>query len=134
MRIHQTGVRLLTCAATGLALACGSAGAPASNATSTTTTSTSSATITITSAGISPTSVEIALGTRALFINNDTRSHTMTSDPHPEHTDCPPINSVGFLAPGRSLETGNFTTARTCGFHDHDDPTNTKLQGKIVIK
>jgi len=58
----------------------------------------------------------------------------MTSDPHPEHTDCPAINSVGFLTAGQQLTTGNLTTARTCKYHDHDDPDNAKLKGQITIK
>src|SRR4026209_1272509 len=82
--------------------------------------STASATITITASGVSPKSVTVAPGSRVLFVNNDSRSHEMDSDPHPEHTDCPPIDQVGFLAPGQSRETGNLNTVRTCGFHDHN--------------
>ena len=59
---------------------------------------------------------------RASFVNNDTRSHNMTLDPHPEHNDCPEINTVGLLLPNQSRETANMMTIRTCGFHDHDDP------------
>lgn len=91
-------------------------------------------TITITAAGVSPNNIEVAVGARVLFINNDSRSHNMTSDPHPEHTDCPPLNSVGFLQAGQQLTTGNLTTVRTCKFHDHDDPSNNKWQGQITIK
>jgi plastocyanin len=91
-------------------------------------------TITITSAGASPRNIEIALGTRVLFVNNDSRSHNMTSDPHPAHDDCPDLNQVGFLAPGQNRETGNLVTARTCGFHDHDAPSQGLLTGQIVIK
>lgn len=91
-------------------------------------------TITITSSGASPRNVQIALGTRVLFVNNDSRSHNMTSDPHPSHTDCPDINQVGFLTTGQSRETGNFVTARTCGFHDHDMPSQGNLIGQIVIR
>ncbi|MGE0394290.1 MAG: hypothetical protein AB7K63_20275 [Vicinamibacterales bacterium] len=94
----------------------------------------STATITITSAGASPRSVTIAAGGRVTFVNNDSRAHDMSSDPHPEHTDCPAINQAGFLAAGQSRATGNLTTVRTCGFHDHDQPTNTSLQGTIVIR
>jgi plastocyanin len=90
-------------------------------------------TITITSSGVSPKSVQIAVGSRVLFINNDSRSHNMQSDPHPEHTDCPELETVGFLSPGQSHETKNFVTARTCGFHDHDDFSQQNLQGSIVI-
>ena len=94
----------------------------------------STATITITSAGVAPRSVTIAVGGRVNFINNDTRVHDMSSDPHPAHTNCPPMNDAGFLQPGQSRMTGNFTTARTCGFHDHNRDTDTTLQGTIVIQ
>lgn len=95
---------------------------------------TATTTVTITSGGASPRNIEVAVGARILFVNQDSRSHNMTSDPHPEHNDCPDINQVGFLSPGQSRETGNLTQARTCGFHDHDNPNNTTLQGRIVIR
>src|SRR5437016_3860771 len=91
-------------------------------------------TITITATGASPRNVQIAVGSRVLFINNDARSHNMASDPHPEHTDCPEINQVGFLSPGQNRETGNLVIARTCGFHDHDNPNTTSLTGTITIQ
>jgi hypothetical protein len=58
----------------------------------------------------------------------------MYSDPHPEHTDCPEINQVAFLSPGERRETGNFVMARSCGFHDHDNPDNESLKGTITIQ
>ena len=91
-------------------------------------------TITITATGVSPKSITVSAGSRVTFVNNDTRVHDMNSDPHPEHTDCPEINQVGFLASGQSRQTGNLNTTRTCGFHDHDLPQNTSLQGSIVIQ
>jgi plastocyanin len=91
-------------------------------------------TITITASGASPRNIQIALGTRVLFVNNDSRSHNMTSDPHPSHTDCPDIDQAGFLSPGQSRETGNLVVARTCGFHDHDMPGQANLLGQIVIR
>ena len=72
-------------------------------------------------------------GTRVLFINND-RRRDMTSDPHPEHNDCPEINDVGILVVGQSKETGNLVAVRTCGFHDHEDPDNNNVKGRIVIR
>jgi plastocyanin len=92
---------------------------------------TASVTITIAATGVSPTSVDIALGDRVLFINRDARAHSIASDPHPEHSDCPTINQVGFLAAGEQRETGNFVVARSCGFHDHDNPTDQRLWGTI---
>jgi len=94
------------------------------------------ATITLTSAGVSAAQVDVTPGTRVTFANSDTRSHNMTSDPHPEHTDCPEINAVGLLQPGQSRETGNLVSIRTCGFHDHDAPPpgGSRWTGKIVIR
>jgi plastocyanin len=94
----------------------------------------STTTITITAAGVTPKSIEVALGARVRFVNSDSRAHSMTSDPHPDHTDCPEINQAGFLQPGQSRETGNLVQARTCGFHDHDNPNNAALRGSITIK
>jgi len=93
----------------------------------------STATVTITSAGVSPRSVTIASGARVTFVNNDSRAHDMSSDPHPGHTDCPAINQAGFLSAGVTRSTGNLTAVRTCGFHDHDQPDNRNLQGTIVV-
>ena len=92
------------------------------------------ATITITSAGVTPKDVQIPLGARVRFVNNDAVEHDMGSDPHPDHTDCPPINQVDLLKPGEQRETGNMVVLRTCGFHDHDNPNNTAVQGSIVIQ
>jgi len=92
------------------------------------------ATITITAAGVSPKTVTIASGSRVNFVNNDSRAHDMASDPHPVHTDCPAINLVGTLGAGQSRATGDLTIVRSCGFHDHEDPSNSSLQGTIVIQ
>jgi hypothetical protein len=58
----------------------------------------------------------------------------MESNPHPEHTDCPAINDVGFITPGQSRATGNLNVVRSCGYHDHSRDTDTTLQGTIVIQ
>ena len=91
-------------------------------------------TIIITASGVSPKDILIAPGTRVLFQNNDSRSHNMSSDPHPEHSDCTEINQVGLLAVGQSRETGNLNAVRTCRFHDHDLPNVSNLAGAIVIR
>jgi plastocyanin len=93
------------------------------------------ATLTIGSDGrISPATVTIAAGGRVTFVNNHDRPHDMASDPHPSHEDCPPMGQVGFLSPGQSRTSGNFNTARRCGFHDHNDPGNSGLIGSITIQ
>ena len=110
--------------------ACGGGGSPSSPSPD------GSTTITITSAGVSISQVTVSPGSRVMFVNNDTRTHNMTSDPHPEHNDCPEINTVGLLQPGERRETGNLVTVRTCGFHDHDDPppAGARWTGRITIR
>lgn len=91
--------------------------------------------ITISASGIvSPKELTVSPGTRVLFVNNHSRRHDMTSDPHPDHLDCPELNQVGLLNPGQSRESGNLVAVRTCGFHDHDEPNNTNLRGRIIIR
>jgi plastocyanin len=93
------------------------------------------ATITIGSDGrVSPATVTIAVGGRVTFVNNHSRNHEMSSDPHPSHEDCPAMEQVGFLTPGQSKTSGNFNTARRCGFHDHNEPSTTGLQGAIIVQ
>ena len=91
--------------------------------------------ITISTGGIvSPKQLTVTPGTRVLFVNNQSRPHNMTSDPHPDHLDCPELNQVGLLNAGQSRESGNLVIVRTCGFHDHDDPDNVNLRGSIIIR
>ena len=91
------------------------------------------ATLTITSAGISPRTVTVPVGSRVTIINNDTQTHNMNSDPHPEHTNCPALN-LGVLSAGQSRTSQNLTTARACGIHDHDRPDTASLQATITVQ
>ncbi len=119
-----------------LAAACGGSGGgatPAPTPTPTPTPTPGGTTITITAAGVSPNSLTVPLGSRVAFVNNDSRPHDMASNPHPEHTQCPTVN-VGFIQPGQTLQTQNLNTAATCGYHDHNQPTTTSLQGTIRIQ
>lgn len=127
--------------AAALALAAGACGGSDGGGTPTTPTNpggggggSAAMTITIGSDGrVSPTTLTVPLGSRVTFTNNHNRQHDMSSDPHPEHTDCPEI-TVGNLQPGQSRQTQNLNTARTCGFHDHNEPSNTGLNGTIRIQ
>jgi plastocyanin len=89
--------------------------------------------ITITASGTNPQNPTVALGTRIRWVNNDTRTHEMSSDPHPEHNICPEING-GAVPPGQQRETSNLVTARTCGYHDHLFPDTSSLKGTITIQ
>jgi plastocyanin len=92
------------------------------------------ATITIASGRVSPAEVAISVGQSVTFVNNDGQTRNVSSDPHPNHTDCPSINAVGNLGNGQSRPTNAITAARTCGFHNHDDPDNANLRGRIIIQ
>jgi len=94
----------------------------------------SGATITIANGRVTPSDVTITVGQSVTFVNNDGRVHNMASDPHPVHTDCPPMNAVGIISNGQTKLTNAFTAARSCGFHDHDDPDNGALRGRITIQ
>jgi plastocyanin len=93
-----------------------------------------STTITITASGVSPQTLTVPAGTRVTFMNNDNRSHEMNSDPHPEHGDCPAIDEVGRILAGQSKQTGNLNDVRTCGYHDHNLPSNSSLMGRIIVQ
>ena len=42
--------------------------------------------------------------------------------------------NVGNVAPGQSRQTDVLNIARTCGYHDHNQPSNANLQGTITIQ
>lgn len=91
-------------------------------------------TITITASGVSPNPINVAAGSRVTFVNNDSRPHTMNSDQHPDHGECPAIDQVGFIAPGGRGTTGNLVDVRTCRYHDHNLFPNPAYQGSIVVR
>jgi plastocyanin len=127
----------LLAAAAAVAAACGGGGGGGPSAPAAPSGSAPSggdvATIRITSTGVSPNSVRITVGSQVMFVNDDTRSHEMMSDPHPVHTGCPEINQVGDLGPGQSRMTATFNAARSCGFHDNRQDNVTALRGSIIV-
>jgi hypothetical protein len=64
----------------------------------------------------------------------DNRSHAIASDPVDLHTQCPPLNRVGLLLPGESRDTATLNLAGNCGFHDHNNTSDTTLQGRIIVE
>ena len=73
-------------------------------------------------------------GSQILFINSDTQTHDVLSDPFGAHNDCPELNTAGFLVPGQSRATTPLTVLRTCGFHDHANEGNAAFGGKVTIE
>jgi len=89
-------------------------------------------TITINSAGLNPGQVRIEVGQQVQFVNNASRGIQVSSDPHPTHEGCPPVNDIGMLAPGQS-RAATFTQRGTCSYHDHGNPDDTRYRGTILV-
>src|SRR3954454_13130216 len=83
---------------------------------------------------ICPSTLTVSRGTQITILNSDSRVHDMNSDPHPEHTECPELNQIGFLTPGQSRQSGNLNIARRCGLHDHSAPDIAALKASITIQ
>ena len=115
------------------AIACGGSSSTAPS-TGGGTTPAGSNTIVISNNALSPQSITVTRGSQLTITNNDSRNHQMDSDPHPEHTDCPELNQIGFLNPGQSKQSGNLNTARTCRIHDHNSPDTASLKATITIQ
>src|SRR5580765_2174282 len=82
--------------------ACGGSSSSSTSPSGACTPSSSPNTLVIQNNTICPSALTVTRGTQITILNSDSRTHTMNSDPHPEHTDCPEINQIGFLNPGQS--------------------------------
>ena len=122
-------------AAVAVALSCGGSSSPSTTGpTGSCTPSSSPNTLVIQNNQICPRALTVTRGAQITILNSDSRVHEMYSDPHPEHTDCPELNQIGFLDSAQRRQSGNLNIARTCGFHDHGNPDNDGLKGTITIQ
>lgn len=87
-------------------------------------------TVTVSEAGISPSSLTVKAGDSVTFTNTGSQVHQINSNPHPTHTDYPPLNTIGKLDPGQSKSL-IFPTAGSYGFHDHLNPD---FKGTIIVQ
>ena len=95
----------------------------------------SGATITITGSGVTPSTVTVAAGQTVTFVNNDSRAHEISSDPHPQHGSCPGIEAgLGTIGAGQSRTTHIMANSGTCRYHDHLDDSNASLRGTINVQ
>ena len=90
--------------------------------------------ITVTAAGVSPQTLTVAVGSRVTFTNADNRPHDFSGGPDPSRPECPEIDVAGFIVAGQSRQTGVFTVARTCEYHDHAYIGVPAFSGRIVIQ
>ena len=91
-------------------------------------------TITITASGMTPLEITIEVGERVTFVNNDVRAHDVVGGVDPAHPECPEILEAGFLSAGQRRDTGVFTAARTCNYHDHTALGVPAFAGRIIIR
>ena len=135
MPYTRSAAAVALAAVASFSAACGSSNPNMGPSTgSTCTASSTSTTITISNNAVCPQNITVPRGTQVTFVNSDSRTHEMTSDPHPTHEDCPEINAVGNLVAGQNRQTSNLVIARRCGFHDHILFDVKALQGSITIQ
>jgi hypothetical protein len=115
------------------ALSCGGKSSSSTAPSGTCTPSGNANTLVLMNNSICPQALTVSLGSQLTIINQDSNTHEMASDPHPEHTDCPEI-TIGFLSPGQSRQSNNLNTARRCGIHDHNNSTSAALKATITIQ
>ena len=132
-------MRLLSGACVAIAIAlmatCGGSSSPSTSpGGGGCTPSSAPATLVIQNNTICPSAITVTRGTQITIFNSDSREHEMTSDPHPEHTDCPEINQIGFLTSGQSRQSGNLNIARKCGLHDHRAAETASLKATVTIQ
>jgi len=94
-------------------------------------------TVTITDNGVSPATVTVPACRSSggclfylQFVNRDSESHDLRSNPHPAHTDCPPF--IGTIAPGQTRQS-DITNCPTqfAGYHDETRPDDARFQGRV---
>ncbi len=93
--------------------------------------------ITVTAQGVTPRVLVVAPGDRVTIRNLDTVAHQFFSGPYLDRSACPALNQIGYLAPGESRASGNFTAAGTCPFLDDVRPgqqLNRDFMGYVIVR
>ncbi len=85
--------------------------------------------VTLTASGYSPATVTVKVGQTVTWTNSSGSSATVTSDPHPTHTDLPGFDSPTLAEGGTYQYT--FTQKGSWGYHNHLDPTT---KGTVVVQ
>lgn len=86
-------------------------------------------TVILTSSGFSPSTLTIKVGTTVTWVNKSGNAATVNSNPHPVHTDYPPLNLGGFQDGGTLSLV--FNKPGTYGYHNHLNPSQ---KGTIIVQ
>lgn len=84
----------------------------------------------ITAEGFVPSTIIIDAGDTVRWINTDSNSHYISSNPHPEESDLPDLTSGGGLGLNGEYEY-TFTNPGTFNYHDHLNPV---INGVVKVK
>jgi len=87
------------------------------------------ASIALTDDGFSPQTLTIKAGTKVTWTNKSSGLGNVSSNPHPVHTDYPPLNLGNFPVNGTLSLV--FDKPGTYKYHNHLDPG---LQGTIIVQ
>lgn len=86
-------------------------------------------TVQLTASGFVPANVTVRAGTTVVWVNASGAQGAVYSNPHPIHTDYPPLN-LGVFQNGGTFSL-LFDKAGTYGYHNHLNPGQT---GTIVVQ
>lgn len=86
-------------------------------------------TVEIQSNRFAPNLVQIKKGERVTWVNKDTRSHQVSSNPHPIHNGLPGFDSLKGIKEGGTYSF-TFDKVGSWGYHDHLSPA---IEGKIIV-
>ncbi len=86
-------------------------------------------TVQVTASGFVPQTLTVKAGTKVTWVNQSGQAISINSNPHPIHTDYPPLN-LGRVDDGGSVSLV-FDKAGTYGYHNHLNPSQT---GMVVVE
>ena len=91
----------------------------------------SQAQIEITKDGFLPATITVTKGTRVTWTNKDSKVHRVASNPHPEHTGLPGLDSKDVIGIQGGTYSFTFDKPGEYTYHDHLNPT---VNGTVVVK
>jgi plastocyanin len=77
---------------------------------------------------LDPPTLEVPVGARVMFVNND------QNFPHHMASACSEMDAIGLLQPKQSGQTSPFANPKTCNYYDRLQPANPLRQGTIIVR
>jgi plastocyanin len=86
--------------------------------------------VSITANGFEPNTILVSAGTKVTWVNRNSEPHWVASNPHPDHSDLPGLDSEEPLGPGESYSYV-FKDSGRFGYHDHLNP---ETNGTVIVE